>query len=171
MDVGRICRPWAPEEKGLITHSMAGGMGFVHIHLPSFLSPSWWQVMWKGSPGGAVRWVCVTMRTYGVWAIPISVKGVARNLLNLCRIGGIFIILLKKKHLPLPLQNMRHNMFSGHCYTNILEKDSPWQNLTWHTEKCHGNCLPKRQESGMTLASIHLKTKDRILYNTEIAIS
>lgn len=91
-------------------------------------------------------------------------KEVARNLLNLYRMGGIFIILLRKTSLPLPLRacETQHvpRLFAiqtslkrqSLTKLDMRHREMPWKTVSLKTE-----------ESGMTLALHPSRNKTNIV--------
>ena len=140
-----------------------------HSHLSSFLpQPKLMAGDVEGSPGGCC--------THGGFVSQLRnlefrqshlLKEVARNLLNLCRMGDIFIILLRKTSSLCPSGHVRHRMFPGCLLYKHPWKDSPWQKLTRDREMLWKAVSQKIEESGMTLALHPSRNKTKILlYNT-----
>lgn len=166
MDVGRIYKTLGSKKKAWLLTAWQVGWAS-HSHPSSFLpQPKLMAGDVEGSPGGCCAHGGFVSQLRNLeFRQSHLLKEVARNLLSLCRMGGIFIILLRKTSFLCPSGHVRHSMFPGCLLYKHPWKDSPWQNLTWGTEKCHGKLSPKRQRKvAWPWPSIHLETKPKYYY-------
>ena len=145
MDVDRRYKTLGLKKKAwLLTAWQAGWAS--HSHPPSFLpQPKLMAGDVEESPGGCCAHAGFVSQLRNLeFRQSHLLKGVARNLLNVCRMGDIFIILLRKTSSLCPSGHVRHSMFPGYLLYKHPWKDSPWQKLIWDIEKYHGKLSPKR---------------------------